>query len=226
MTKGENKTKAIALRQKGKSYGEILAEVKVAKSTLSLWLRDVGLSHAQKQNISAKRQAAQKRGAAKRLAIRLEKERTIKNEARATLGKIDRRSALLAGAMLYWAEGNKQKEHAVSVGVKFSNSDPAMIKFVDRWLKEFCGVKLEDVHYELYVHDNGNANEIKDFWVKYLNLSPNQVLKTRIKKGSLSGYRKNKGDKYVGLIRINVRRSTNLNRRIMGWVEALCNQYT
>ncbi len=37
------KEKAIALRKQGKTYSEILAKIPVAKSTLSLWLHDVGL---------------------------------------------------------------------------------------------------------------------------------------------------------------------------------------
>ena len=49
LAKIEEKQKAIALRKRGYSYSEILAEVPVAKSTLSLWLRSVGLAKKQKQ---------------------------------------------------------------------------------------------------------------------------------------------------------------------------------
>lgn len=52
--KSKLKEKAVALRKEGKVYSEILKEVPVAKSTLSLWLRDVGLAKAQKQRITQK----------------------------------------------------------------------------------------------------------------------------------------------------------------------------
>jgi hypothetical protein len=42
------KEKAIKLRKSGATYSEVLREVPVSKSTLSLWLRDVGLSKTQK----------------------------------------------------------------------------------------------------------------------------------------------------------------------------------
>ena len=57
--KQSEKAKAIAFRKEGKTYSEILKKVPVAKSTLSLWLRDVGLSKTQKQKITVKKHKAQ-----------------------------------------------------------------------------------------------------------------------------------------------------------------------
>jgi len=54
---------AISLRQGGRSYSEILQKVSVAKSTLSLWLREVGLSKKQHQRLTQKRLKAAQRGA-------------------------------------------------------------------------------------------------------------------------------------------------------------------
>ena len=42
----ELKEKALKMRKQGMSYSQIRAEVKVSKSTLSLWLRDLPLSNA------------------------------------------------------------------------------------------------------------------------------------------------------------------------------------
>jgi len=50
----EDYKKAIELRKKGLSYSEILKCVPVAKSTLSLWLRSVGLSKKQRQRLTDK----------------------------------------------------------------------------------------------------------------------------------------------------------------------------
>ena len=43
----EEKQRALALRRQGWSYNDILKEVGVSKSTLSLWLRDVPLADEQ-----------------------------------------------------------------------------------------------------------------------------------------------------------------------------------
>ena len=50
--KTREKIKAVNLRKSGKTYSEILKIVPVAKSTLSIWLREVGLSKVQKQTIT------------------------------------------------------------------------------------------------------------------------------------------------------------------------------
>lgn len=41
---------AIELRKRGLSYSEILMQVPVAKSTLSIWLHSVGLSKTQNRD--------------------------------------------------------------------------------------------------------------------------------------------------------------------------------
>jgi len=47
----KEKSIAISLRKKGKSYGEILKKIKVSKSSLNLWLRDLELTPKQKERI-------------------------------------------------------------------------------------------------------------------------------------------------------------------------------
>ena len=53
--KKKEKAAAIRLRKKGLSYKEILEQVPVAKSTLSLWLRDIPLDQTQKDRLDEKR---------------------------------------------------------------------------------------------------------------------------------------------------------------------------
>ena len=53
---------ALNLRKQGFSYSEILERIPVAKSTLSLWLREVGLSKRQKQHLTQKKLDAAWRG--------------------------------------------------------------------------------------------------------------------------------------------------------------------
>ena len=48
ITKIKEKEKAIKFRKEGFFYSEILKKVPIAKSTLSLWLRSVGLTERQK----------------------------------------------------------------------------------------------------------------------------------------------------------------------------------
>jgi len=59
----KNYEKAIVLRRQCLSYREILNQIPVAKSTLSLWLQSVHLSVPQKQALTQKKLDAARRGA-------------------------------------------------------------------------------------------------------------------------------------------------------------------
>ncbi len=221
ITKSIEKTKAIALRREGKTYSEIMKVVPVAKSTISLWLREVGLSVPQQHVLTAKKIAASKRGGLAKRKQRIDRTSTIFEEAKAEIGTLSKRELFLIGVALYWAEGSKQKEHNVSEPLVFGNSDPNMIECFLRWLN-LVGVQDLDVCYELYIHKSGNVERAKQFWVKIIK-QPVWIFDKRVyfKKGNPKTKRKNSGEKYIGLLRVKVKRSTDLNRKILGWTHGI-----
>jgi hypothetical protein len=218
------KVAAQKLRKKGKSYSEIMAVIPVAKSTLSVWFSEVALTKRQKKTLSDRSLAAAQRGAERKKKQRIESTIIIKNTARMEIGSLTRREMLLVGAALYWAEGSKEKEGRYGVGVIFANSDPSMVLFFLRWLETIVGVAAERIDFELYVHEAARfrLHEIRDFWVKALRVKAEKLQTVYFKRGQVLTNRKNTGKEYYGLVRIRVRRSTDLNRRIMGWVDGIC----
>jgi len=225
MSKSELKLKAIELRKQGYSLREILKDVPVAKATLSVWFKNVGLSVPQKQRLTQKRIEAALRGSRKRKAERIRLTEQIKEDAMAELGKLTEEVFWLVGAALYWAEGSKQKEHNVSAPIRFSNSDPKMIKFFYRWLTKICKIEPEEIYIELYIHRGCDVEHIKKFWAEVLEKNIKDFERIRYKPNKFKSYRKNTGEEYFGLIRINVARSTNFNRKITGWIDGLCKQF-
>jgi len=221
MSLSEYKIRSIELRKKGLSYSEILKIVPVAKSTLAVWLHSVGLSKKQKRRLTEKKLASALRGAAKRKNQRLALTTSLMEAAQKEIRKISDRELFLIGTALYWAEGSKQKDHNVSARVRFSNSDPKMIKLFLLWLDKICGIKSLDIRCDLYIHEKSDIIKAKSFWQKEIMLPIEGVYfkTTKITK------RKNIGNNYVGLININVKRSTNLNRKISGWIDGICKYY-
>ncbi len=211
---------ALKLRKEGKTYNEILTIVPVAKSSLSLWLREVGLSKAQKQTITKKRQDAQKRGAAQRKQDRLNRTKVAVSAASAFVGKLTSRERILIGAALYWAEGSKEKSYRTSVGIDFANSDPEMIRFFVRWLGEALLVPKEDIVVVLHIHKNHieKLDEFISYWSHITGVPASQFSKPVVKKHNPKTKRKNIAETYRGLVAIRVRRSTMLNRTIFGWM--------
>ena len=221
--KEKEKRIAIKLRQQGCSYSEILEEVKVAKSTLSLWLRSVGLAEKMEQRLTEKKRQAQIRAvnAVKQKRLRITKK--LMEEGVDEIGKISKRDLFIIGIVLYWAEGSKQKEGNVSQRVIFSNSDYKMIRIFIRWLKENRKLKEDDFSYELYVQENIRKSKIKEIlnkWRLFLSLNKEKEIKVRLKKNITKKiYETNRN--YLGVFRIGVARSTNLNRKINGWIKGI-----
>ena len=223
--KTEWREKAVALRRKGLTYNEILKKIPVAKSTLSLWLREVGLARPQLQRISEKRKAAQKTGAAAKRRIRVERTQRIHDMARKEIGNLSKRELYLVGATLYWAEGSKAKPHSVSTGVDFGNTDPEMIRLFLFWLRTVLQISSDRIHSSLYLNINHQHRlpevvrhweEITKMKIRYVYYKKHNPKKT---------YRKNISDTYFGTLRIRVSESTDLQRKIQGWIYGITGEH-
>jgi hypothetical protein len=223
ISKLQLKQKAVALRRQGFSYREILEHVPVAKSTLSEWLHSIGLSKHQKQRLTEKKLASARRGAEMKRQKRVLLTNGIIEDARREIGKISHRELLLMGAMLYWAEGSKQKPHQPSAAVRFTNMDVRMIRFFLIWLKEVFKIGIEDLTFSLYIHETHRPRlkEIISFWSDALKISKDAFRKIYFKRSNLKTKRRNIGSTYYGVIQITVRCSTDLNRKIAGWIQGV-----
>lgn len=221
--KTKEKLQAIKLRKEGFSYREILKQVPVAKSTLSLWLRSVKLTKKQKQRLTEKKLRSALKGAMIRKKQRIEITRKIKNKANKEIGKISKKGLWLIGIALYWGEGEKEKEYRSGTKLGFSNSDPKMVLLYVKWLKEICTVLPSNILYDIYIHETGNFKKAKKFWRNLLSLPKNKI-RTYFKHNKIKKIRKNSKKDYYGLMRIQVKKSTNLNRKVTGWIEGICKQ--
>lgn len=217
--KSDEKRRAIKLRKEGKTYSEILAEIPIAKSTLSEWLKSVQLAKSQKQRITKKRVAAALRGAEARRSTRLSEVRDLEQKGLDEIETISARELWLIGIALYWAEGSKQHNHSPSTGILFANSDVRMIQVFLKWLKHI-GVPLSEIYFELYIHETRKAevDAFRRWWAKELDILPAHLNRVYFKKGNPKTNRKNIADLYHGLLRIKVNSSTVLNRKVSGWV--------
>lgn len=223
MAKPEEKKKAVKMRQSGKSYSEILEEIPVAKSTLSRWLRDVDLSEPQKQRLTEKKKKAQRRGAEIVQQKRIEKTKLIKKKARNEIDEVSERELWLVGIALYWAEGTKEKPHRTSTPVGFANSDEKMVKLYIKWLLDVVGINSNDINCRIYIHKNckDRIEEVKNYWREHTGLKEQNFNQVYYKKHNPKTNRKNTGKSYNGMLRIRVSSSTDLNRKITGWIEGL-----
>lgn len=221
--KSAERIQAIALRKQGKTYNEILQAVPVAKSTLSLWLRAVSLSIPQQQKFTDKKRAAQMRGGARRKEMRLEQTEEINQLCKKDINKISDRELFLIGVVLYWSEGTKKSGNRVGAMIDFANSDPAMVALFVKWLVTFADVGKSEIKLRLHLHENHSyrEKEIKRTWSKVTGLPITSFTKTNYKKHNPITIRKKIDNTYIGLVSVRVKKSTRLNRRILGWIYAI-----
>lgn len=201
------KIKATQLRKEGKSYSEIKKILGVSKSTLSNWLKDIELTKEQKSRLNKLRATAYL-GAKKRQSTSLEHHHRIKEESKKEVVRLVKNPFFVAGLMLYWAEGSKN-----SGSVQFSNSDPAMIKIMMRWFREFCDIPENKFRVGLFMHSLHIRKDCQGFWQKVTSIPLTQFHKPYIKPTIFSN-RKNK--LYEGTCKIVIH-SRNLLSRIIGW---------
>ncbi len=211
----ERKESVQSLRRQGLSYGEIFARIpfSLAKSTISNWCKDIELTSEQLDRLDQLFQIGSYRnrllGSKATQRRRAEEVVTIKAKARAEVSKLRHNELWLAGLMLYWAEGDKKDDVAIS------NSDPKLIQFMMKWFREICKVPENKFRAYLNIHSGQDDHVIKTFWSEVTNIPLYQFGKSYVKQEG-TGHRKNK--LYYGTIKVTIC-NRNLLHTIHGWIE-------
>ena len=219
-----DKNFAIKLRKQGKSYNEISRTLKIAKSTLSYWLRDLKLS----ENAESRIKGRYGIGTAK-LIERNKKQTIIAREradiiienARKEVAELKGDPLFLIGTSLYWAEGYKKGLHGSKWKcVNFTNSDPEMVQLMMKYFRTICEASDDKIRIQLIAHPNIDINKAVSFWSKLTGIPKKQFIKTSLKISTASKGKRNINTLRFGTIHIRIY-SVKLFFRIMGWIEGM-----
>ena len=213
------KQQAVALRGRGLSYREIQKVLSVSRSSLSRWLRDIGLTEDQQARIHQKNVAIRRKFVEfndnKRIRCQAEKRATMARCAN-DVGSLSARELQLLGAGLYWAEGCKSDSTSV---VEFVNSDLAMIALMMRWLRICCRVPEQKLRARVQLHDAGRVQDVERFWSQITSIPVRQFTKPILKLSS-SSQRKRGNILPYGTFHIRIS-DVRLLTKIRGWIEGL-----
>lgn len=214
----DERNKAIELRRNGYAIKKIATEIGVAKSSVSLWVRNVKLTDEQTKNLKSlpfTTNAIEKRRNS-RLKNELAKRQVVISQAKSEIINIDNYNLWLIGVMLYWAEGGKTQRM-----VRFSNGDPKMIKIIMKFFKIICKVPPEKFRGYIHIHQGLDSNLAEKYWASVSGISLNQFFKTYKKPNKSS---QNKKDTLPnGVLDVYVL-DTNLFYKIQGWAEGIFEQ--
>src|SRR5258707_7000425 len=219
--KDDLRAKARELRAQGMAYNQIVAELGVSKSSVSLWVRDMPrpaqLSDEECRNRRAAGIAA---FCASERALREATTDAIRQEARTSIGQLDNREILLAGAIPYWCEGTKSKPYRRDYRVSLINSDASLIKFFLHFL-DCAGIPAEQLVFRVSIHESADVTAAQEFWLQVTGARPSQFHRPNLKRHNPPTTRMNTGSAYHGCLRIDVLRSARLYKQIEGWCDAV-----
>ena len=208
----KKKSKAIKLRKQGKSYKEIHTSLKIPKSTLSLWLgreawsKEISATLA-RANRSARIARLRKlnRSRGKRLA---EAYAEAEAEAREEFTELKNDPLFIAGVMLYWGIGSRHPRQ----GVKFSNSDPKMVRLYAAFLTDACRIPTEHVRAYAHIYPAIDERTARAYWAKAVGLPWECFTGSIVLKGRKAGKRLS-----WGMCTISVS-STYFKRKMLAWI--------
>lgn len=216
------KKKAIKMRKNGMSIRDISRSLEMNKTTVSYWCRDIEMSDKQKLELVLKQKKASikalLRCADARRKKRIKDTKELKEFGRKMLGAITKRDLFCIGLGLYCGEGYKN----INGEVGFTNSDERIIQFIMRWFEEIYGIKKSDFVFRISINvsHKKREKEILDFWTCTLGVLNSQFTKTSFintqKKKLYTGEKR-----YYGTLRVKVRKSTSLKRKIMGSIDGI-----
>ena len=197
-------------RQQGLSIKEIAKRIDVCKSSVSRWCRDIKLTPLQIKQLIEKEKSGRLRGSLKGAWVqkerRLKRIQELREKANREIKQLTAKEFFLAGVALYWAEGHKKQSR-----LGFANSDPKMILFFLKWLREVCKIPKSRLKCYVGINEihNQRVEEVENYWSELTNIPKAQFTKVSLKKVKNKKQYANFKDHY-GTFSIRVLKGTDL----------------
>lgn len=216
MAKFQKRILARKMRGEGKSIKEIARLLKISKSSVSIWCRDIILTPKQIKRLHLQMVVGGYKGRLKGSQLqKTRKEIKIKNYK--ILGvenvkSIKNRDLLMLGLGLYFGEGNKTGNK-----FQFTNSNADIVGLIILWLERVFNIKRKDFILNIIINQlhKFREREVKNYWVKITHTNIHQFNKTIFIKSKSKKVYQNLNEHFGTLI-IRVKKSSDLQYKILG----------
>ncbi len=192
------------LRTKGYSMPEISSALKIPKTTVFRYIRNVQISPQYKNTWFGKRG-----GSRKRMLLR---QRKAFEEAKKLVGRLSYKEKLLFLSALYWAEGNKRD-------LILTNTDPNLIKVFVSGGREVLGISDERVQISIRLYEDIDRDQALSFWSEVVGIPKEKFLSVYV----LSG--KKNGKLQYGMCRIRIIKGGDILKKINGVNKAVVAEF-
>jgi hypothetical protein len=211
--KTAERERARALRTQGWSVKEIERELAVARSSVSLWVRDIELSEEARRRLLTRTRPGQLAAARKKAERAREVRRVYQEDGRKLIR--ERGARYTAGCMLYWAEGAKGRNQ-----VRLVNSDPALLVSFVRFLRSEFDVEPSNiiVRCNLFADHVERQLAIERFWLDTLGVPMTSLRKSHVNVYSKYSQKKRANKLPYGTCEVGVH-STRIVQTIYGSIQ-------
>lgn len=195
--KSHQKQKAVEFRKKGHTLREIADSLGVSKSSVSLWVRNVGLSSSAMARISRKRIEARERSSETR---RTRTRRLLANaqcaaEEAVSQVRLTSQGNRILCSMIYWCEGTKSRNDREC---SFTNSDPLLIKTFLSLLRSGFEIEERRLRICMHLHSYHDESEQMEFWSAVTGVPHHQFIQSYKKENGGTNIK----DGYPGCIQV------------------------
>lgn len=199
----ELKEKARLMRAEGRTLQDIADTLHVAKSSVSLWVRDVPFEPG------ARRPSPNRRPHPQHLA-KLAEIAECNRAGIERVGVLSEAAFLAAGVALYAGEGAKGS-------LVFANMNPDMIRLFCAWLRRFFDIDESRLRVRVYLHEGLDLDAAESFWSEVTAVPRSQFRAPYRAKGdaTIRLTKHEYGCAYVGYY------CSRTHRQVMGLVRAL-----
>jgi transposase-like protein len=204
-------------RERGLAITEIARCLGVSKSSASLWVRDIQLTEEQHEALRGQNAAYNRQRKGREVATANRRTERVRAQEH---GRLLARRAIpdhIAGCMLYWAEGAKDRN-----AVRFSNSDPDLVRFFVTFLRAHFDLADKDIRVtcNLFADHLERQQEIEQFWLDTLGLPEASLCKSVVNVYSKYSKKKRKNRLPYGTCRVVVSR-TRVVQHIFGAIQEI-----
>jgi len=207
--KVREREEARRLRAQGMTLLDIARHLGVAKSSVSVWVRDVAFTPRPRRN----RNYGSRNRPPNKLQRRKQAEIARMNaDGVIRIDTLSDHAFLAAGAALYAGEGSKRDGE-----VRFANTDASQVQFFLAWLRRFFVIDESKLRVRVYLHEGLDLEAAESFWSGVTGI-PRSHFRAPYRAEADPTIRTTKhemGCVYVGMA------STRVHRAIMGLVRAL-----
>ena len=201
----EQQERARELRARNMTLQDIATELGVAKSSVSLWVRDVEFTPSKRRTGPQNRPHPVHEAKVAQIA-------QCDHEGVVRIGTLTDAAFLAAGVALYAGEGAKRDG-----SVNFANTDAAMVQFFCTWLRKFFDIDEARLRVRVYLHQGLDLDAAERHWSAVTKIPRSQF---RQPYRAVAGPTRRLTKHEFGCVYV-VYSCATTHRRIMGLIRAL-----